>query len=234
MLRLWLGRWLLSKYSIQRWVQPTETCHTALFIKLLRAPLFLTSRSLLNKRMPHYPTIFSVWSYNLDEKGIQQLLLSVYNSPSLCMYRVKLEDNKTIVDANLCNNSSVLLIVMSPFELYIQDMNGRQHTVIVPSSEPEVCMSILYAYIYSVTPIIAIYTTIFCSNTPSPHLLLLLKLRLGAVWMSIPSHFKDGRWTLWDMGSNWHWRTAPSRPRAASSWSKWDLCSTSPIQRFAQ
>ncbi len=56
---------------------------------------------------------------------------------------MKLEDNKTIVEADLCNNSSVLLIVMTPFELYIQDMNGRQHTITVPSSEPEVCMSIL-------------------------------------------------------------------------------------------
>ncbi len=51
---------------------------------------------------------------------------------------MKLDDNKTLVEAGLSDNSTISLIVMSPFELYIQDMNGRQHTIIVPSSVPEV------------------------------------------------------------------------------------------------
>ncbi len=88
---------------------------------------------------------------------------------------MKLEDNKTIVEADLCNNSSVSLIVMTPFELYIQDMNGRQHTIVIPSSKPEVCMHVNFELISHH------YFNFFCSNTPSPHLLLLLNLRLDAV-----------------------------------------------------
>lgn len=41
-------------------------------------------------------------------------------------------------DAGIKHNSTVSLIALTPFELYIQDMHGKQHVVVVPFSEPEV------------------------------------------------------------------------------------------------
>ena len=55
-----------------------------------------------------------------------------------CFHRVKLENHSKLTEVGICNNAQLLLIVTTPFELYVQDMNGRQHTIIVPSSEPEV------------------------------------------------------------------------------------------------
>ena len=66
----------------------------------------------------------------LNSKKITIILLHVH--------RVKLEDHSKLTDVGICNNTQMLLIVTTPFELYVQDMNGRQHTIIVPSSEPEV------------------------------------------------------------------------------------------------
>ena len=51
----------------------------------------------------------------------------------------RLEDEKRLTSyAGIGNGSVLLLLVLPPFELYVQGADGRMHTITVPSSEPEV------------------------------------------------------------------------------------------------
>ncbi len=91
--------------------------------------------------LPHYLQRLVIQSGGKRCVYIQSRQYIIQCSVSIVLQytrRVRLEESKTIAEAGLCNNSIILLIVMTPFELYIQDMNGRQHTIIVPSSVPEV------------------------------------------------------------------------------------------------
>ena len=62
--------------------------------------------------------------------------LSVW--PDLTPVRIKLQDDAKLIDCGVQNGSTISLIMLPPFELYIQGIDQRMHTVVVPSSEPEV------------------------------------------------------------------------------------------------
>ena len=51
----------------------------------------------------------------------------------------RLEDEKTLSSyTGIESGSMLLLLILPPFELYVQGADGRMHTITVPSSEPEV------------------------------------------------------------------------------------------------
>lgn len=51
-----------------------------------------------------------------------------------------LEDPKLLTSyPALRDGATVLLILKTPFELYIQDTQHKMYTVTIPSSTPEVC-----------------------------------------------------------------------------------------------
>lgn len=41
--------------------------------------------------------------------------------------------------AGLRSGATLLMVVLQPCELYVRGVDGRMHTVVVPSSEPKVC-----------------------------------------------------------------------------------------------
>ena len=41
--------------------------------------------------------------------------------------------------AGLRSGATLLMVVLPPFEIYVQDVDGKMYTIVVPSSEPEVC-----------------------------------------------------------------------------------------------
>ena len=57
---------------------------------------------------------------------------------SLSFVRVKLLDECKLVESGVQDGSTISLIMLPPFELYVQGTDQRMHTVVVPSSEPEV------------------------------------------------------------------------------------------------
>ena len=52
--------------------------------------------------------------------------------------RVKLLDECKLAESGVQDGSTISLIMLPPFELYVQGTDQRMHTVVVPSSEPEV------------------------------------------------------------------------------------------------
>ena len=52
--------------------------------------------------------------------------------------RVKLDGDAKLCDCGVEDGSTISLIMLPPFELYVQGTDQRMHTVVVPSSEPEV------------------------------------------------------------------------------------------------
>ena len=59
---------------------------------------------------------------------------------------MKLEEHKGLTEVGLSDNAQLLLIVTTPFELYVQDMNGKKHAVEIPSVEPEVIRNYTVVY----------------------------------------------------------------------------------------
>ena len=57
---------------------------------------------------------------------------------ALCCGRVKLDGDAKLCDCGVEDGSTISLIMLPPFELYVQGTDQRMHTVVVPSSEPEV------------------------------------------------------------------------------------------------
>ena len=49
-----------------------------------------------------------------------------------------MEEHKRLTEVGLSDNALLLLIKTIPFELYVQDMNRKKHTVEIPSVEPEI------------------------------------------------------------------------------------------------
>ena len=41
--------------------------------------------------------------------------------------------------AGLRSGATLLMVVLPPFEIYVQGVDGKMYTIVVPSSEPEVC-----------------------------------------------------------------------------------------------
>ena len=53
--------------------------------------------------------------------------------------RKKLQDpDAKLSECGVQNGCTISLIMLPPFELYVQGTDHRMHTVVVPSSEPEV------------------------------------------------------------------------------------------------
>ncbi len=59
--------------------------------------------------------------------------MSVYN-------RSRLKDNIKLSEYDIKNGATISLVILPPFQLYIQGVDGRKHTVSVQSSEPEVSL----------------------------------------------------------------------------------------------
>ena len=41
--------------------------------------------------------------------------------------------------AGLRSGATLLMIVLPPFEIYVRGVDEKMYTIVVPSSEPEVC-----------------------------------------------------------------------------------------------
>lgn len=41
--------------------------------------------------------------------------------------------------AGLRSGATLLMVVLQPFEVYVRGVDGKMYTIMVPSSEPEVC-----------------------------------------------------------------------------------------------
>ena len=52
--------------------------------------------------------------------------------------RIKLKDASLLHDCGIKNGAIVNLVVLAPYEIYIQGVDGRMYTITVPSNEPEV------------------------------------------------------------------------------------------------
>ena len=57
--------------------------------------------------------------------------------------RIKLEGDGKLTELGVEDGSTISLIMLPPFELYVQGTDQRMHTVMVPSSEPEVRLRVL-------------------------------------------------------------------------------------------
>ena len=44
----------------------------------------------------------------------------------------------------LCSGTTLLMVVLQPCELYVRSVDGRMHTITVPSSEPKVCFTTVW------------------------------------------------------------------------------------------
>lgn len=55
-----------------------------------------------------------------------------------CCGRIKLDGDAKLCECGVEDGSTISLIMLPPFELYVQGTDQRMHTVVVPSSEPEV------------------------------------------------------------------------------------------------
>ena len=51
---------------------------------------------------------------------------------------MKLPDESKLAESGVQDGATISLIMLPPFELYVQGTDQRMHTVVVPSSEPEV------------------------------------------------------------------------------------------------
>lgn len=58
---------------------------------------------------------------------------------SLCS--TLLEDGCKLTECGITNGTTLILVVLPPFDLYIQDTKGIQHTMFVDSAEPEVSVT---------------------------------------------------------------------------------------------
>ena len=72
--------------------------------------------------------------------------------PSIILYinhRIKLQDGVKLSECGVQDGCSISLIMLPPFELYIQGTDQRMHTVVVPSSESEVFLeAYMLAYLH--------------------------------------------------------------------------------------
>ena len=81
----------------------------------------------------------------------------------------RLEDEKTLSSyAGIESGSMLLLLILPPFELYVQGADGRMHTITVPSSEPEVGLELC---VYTFELVCAVCSFSMWSNT-SHHVLM--------------------------------------------------------------
>ena len=59
------------------------------------------------------------------------------------MYRTKLSDGCKLSESGVGHGSTLNLIILPPFNVHVQGVDGRMHVVTVPSSEPEVTFNIM-------------------------------------------------------------------------------------------
>ena len=66
----------------------------------------------------------------------------------------KLEDpQRTLASYSVTDGSTLMLIILERFSLYIVGLNGAMHEVEIPSSDPEVCKHITTLGMWPVKPL---------------------------------------------------------------------------------
>lgn len=89
----------------------------------LHLGVLLVAISHFEIRSLKYPEFLELASY-----------LAIFFTPC----RIKVDDNSKLSDCGIRNGTILNLVILIPFEIYMQGVDGRMHTLTVPSSEPDV------------------------------------------------------------------------------------------------